>query len=117
MIGSILTSSKHQAKGNPTTSFVLQSPDTSKWVITINSNGVLVAHSGAAGVVSDIKVTGGSVSESSFSITNDGEIQTRNDGDLSGTATLDDNFRIRSEGGTIYKLKVNVSDEIELESV
>jgi hypothetical protein len=96
-------------------SFVLQSPDTTKWLITINQDGLLRTHSGAIGTVTDIKVTGGSdiSGEASFGISNLGELEVRNGLDLSGTATLNDDFKLRGEDGTIYRLAVSVDDEIQ----
>ena len=114
MIGSVLTSKKHIIKGNPTSSLVLQSPDLTKWVINISVDGELTSHSGAAGVVSDVKVTGGSSSEASFDISNSGELEVKNGAELSGTAVLNDDFRMRSINGTIYRLAVSSQDEIQL---
>jgi len=115
--GSILLFKNRVHKGHPVSSFILQSPNTTKWIVVPNENGVLVAYENAAGIVTDIKVTGGSVAEASFNITNNGELQVQVDGDLSGTATLDDDFRLRSPNGVIYKLKVTNNDEIQLETV
>ena len=117
MIGSIVTSRRQVLNGNPVQQFILQSPNTTKWVVRIDSNGILKTHSGAAGAVTDIKVTGGSVGESSFAIDNNGQLQTKNDGDLSGTATLNNDFRMRAEDGTIYKLDVSAEDEIQTISI
>ena len=119
MIGSVLTTKRHILKGNPTSTFVLQSPNTTKWVFSITSGGALKSHSGAAGAVADIKVSGGSdvSGEASFGVSNDGELQVKNGGDLSGTAILNDNFRMRGANGQIYKLTVSSLDEIVLEEV
>lgn len=117
MIGSTLVSKRHILKGNPVQQFVLQSPDTTKWIVTISPDGVLKTYSGVAGAITDIKVTGGSVGESSFAINNDGQIQTKNDVDLSGTATLNDDFRMRAGDGTIYRLDVSADDEIQIITV
>ena len=115
MIGSVLTRSTIQ-KGHPTSALILQSPNTTKWILRPNSSGVLVAFPGAAGTVTDIKFDA-SGTEYSFHISNNGELQTKNGGDLSGTATLVSDFRIRGEDGQIYQLEVNSNGEIQLVSV
>ena len=117
MIGSVVASRRHVLKGNPVSQFVLQSPDLTKWILSVTSDGVLRSHSGAAGDVTDIKVTGGSDSEASFGINNQGQLEVRNGGDLSGTAVLNDDFRLRGANGTIYRLIVSSDDEIQLETV
>lgn len=117
MIGSVLTSKRRILKGNPVNQFILQSPDNTKWIIGVAAGGLLRSHSGAAGDVTDIKVTGGSDSEASFAIDNDGRLQVKNGVDLSGTAELNDDYRLRSFDGTIYRLKVSAEDELQLEEV
>lgn len=119
MIGGVLTSKRFFLKGSPVSTFVLQSPNLTKWVFSITEEGALRSHSGAAGTVTDIKVSGGSdiSGEASFGVSNNGELEVKNGGDLSGTAALNDNFRMRGSNGTIYKLTVSSSDEIVLEEV
>jgi len=120
MIGSVLTSHKQILKGNPVSTLVLQSPDLSKWVFQVTENGELRGYSGAAGTLTDVKVSGGSdvSGEAGFAVTNNGELVVENGVDLSSTATLDDNFRMRSvDGSSIYKLTVSSDDEIVLEEV
>ena len=118
MIGSVLLSKRNILKGNPVSSFVLQAPNATKWIFSITPDGALRGFSGAAGAITDIKVTGGSIGEASFGVTNDGELTVKNDEDLSGTALLNDNFRMRAiSGGQIYKLTVSSDDEIQLVEV
>jgi hypothetical protein len=114
----IITGIPKILKGNPVSAMILQSPDLTKWAVRPNSEGALKVTSGAAGTVTDIKVTTEGAIEASFDITNDGELVVKTDGDLSGTAVLDNNFRLRAEDGSaIYKLKVNSDNAIKLETV
>ena len=108
---------KHVFKGHPVSSWVLQAPDTTKWIVLVTAEGVLKAYSGAAGAVGDFKVSKSGGGEASFAITNDGELQVKDGGDLSGSASLNDDFRLRAIGGTIYKLNVTADSEIQLETV
>jgi len=115
MIGSIITR-KITLKGKPVNSLILQSPDTTKWIFAIHGAS-LRSHSGAAGAVTDIKITGGSdiSSEASLGVSNLGELLVKNGVDLSGTATLNDDFTMKSsEDNKIYKITISADDEIQL---
>ena len=115
MIGSIITR-KTISKGNPTSALVLQSPNLTKWIIRPSALGVLQVFSGAAGAINDIKIDV-SGTEYSLHISNNGELQTKSAGDLSGTATLVSNFRMRGIDGQIHALDISVSGEIQLTAI
>jgi len=54
----------------------LESPDSTKWDIRVNSStGTLIATSGATGTLNNFKVTKPDTSEAAFDITNAGEVQ------------------------------------------
>lgn len=107
-----------QSELNPVSTFILEDSNLIKYFVFVDDNGDLQTRSGASGTVTDIKVSGGSLGEVSFGVSVDGEIQSKIGGDLSGTATLNDNFRIRSIGGFgIFKIKVSADDEIETEAI
>lgn len=90
--------------------FILQSPDTTKWLIAPNNLGVLVATSGASGTVTTLKVTKPDTSEAAFAIANTGIISVVSP--PPGGETLNDNFYIASPDGTAWHLGVNNSNVI-----
>jgi len=102
-------------KLKPTTeTFVLQSPDLSKWDITIDNTGLLTAVSGSVGTVTNIKVTKPDASFASFAITNLGELQVVSP--PPGGETLNDTFFISAPDGAAWRLIVNNSNELQTET-
>jgi len=118
-MSSVLLSRRHVLNGRPVKSMVLQSPDSTKWVFQIGADGAFIAYSGASGAVDDIKITGGSdvSGVASIGISNAGELQVKNGVDLSATAVLNDDFRVRSIDGVIYKIDISALDQIQLTQV
>lgn len=103
-------------QGVPVNTFILQDTNTVKYYVFIDNNGVIQTRSGAAGTVTNIKVTGGANTEASFSISTDGELQV-NDSPPGGEA-LNDDYRIRSlSGAKIFRIKVSSDNEIQTEEV
>ena len=100
----------------PVNTFILQDTNTIKYYVFIDSNGVLQTRTGAAGTVSNIKVTGGSAGEASFNISTSGELQVVSA--PAGGETLNDDYRIRSlSGAKVFRIKVSVNNELQTEEV
>lgn len=101
---------------NPVTTLVLEDSGFAKYWVFIDADGVIQTRSGAVGTALDVKVTGGSGTEAALKISTSGELQV--DNAPSGGETLDDNLRIRAiDGSKIFKIDVNVTDQITTEDV
>lgn len=98
----------------PIKTFILQSPDLTKWQVNVSNAGVLSQTSGATGPVSNFKVTKPDLSEASFDITDAGEIQVVSP--PAGGETLDDKYYIASPDGTAWKIQVTDDDEIQVDN-
>jgi hypothetical protein len=90
----------------------LESPDGTKWSITVNSTTqTLIATSGATGVLNNFKVTKPDTSEAAFDITNLGEVIVVSP--PPGGEILFDTIYIIADDATVWHVTVNNLNVIE----
>lgn len=93
--------------------FILQSPNTTKWTVSVDNSGVLSTTSGATGTVDDYKITRTDATEVSFSIDNTGTLSVVNP----STGTTLKTIYLQSPNGTNWQLKCDNSDTLYTESL
>lgn len=96
------------------TQWVMQSPDSTFWYITIANDGTVTATSGALAALSNLKVTKPDLSEASFAITDLGELQVVSP--AAGGTTLNDAFFLASPDGNAWRVTATNLDELQVES-
>lgn len=99
----------------PAIFWTLESPDSTRWDVTPNDNGELVAVSGSTRPLSNFKVTKPDASEAAFDITNAGELQVVSP--PPGGEDLRDDMYIKSPDGCVWNVNVNNSNELETQKI
>jgi hypothetical protein len=95
--------------------WIIQSPDGNKWRIKISPTGNITTVSGETRAPSNYKVAKLDLTEASFAITNDGNVEVVSP--PAGGETLMTTLYITSTGGNVWSVNVSNENQILTEKI